>query len=85
MQRFKYGYIVTELGEIARAGKPRRSRSDDRDFMPVARGTNGRPFSVRVMIIGDEALQAPDGDRFALESARALSFALRFLLLDRRR
>ena len=79
VQRLEDGHVVPALGEVARAGEPRRAAADDGDFVPVRLRLQGQVAAVGVVPVGNEPLQAADGDRLALDAAHALAFALRFL------
>ena len=82
VQCLKDGDVIPALGKIARAGESRRTRPDDRDFVPVALRFNRRGAAVLHMPVCDEALQPADADRLTLDATRALALALRLLRAD---
>ena len=82
VKRFKHGHVVAEPRQVSRAGEPRRPRTDDGDLVPVGLRPDRRSRRMRHVPIGDKPFQPADADRFALDAARALAFALRLLRAD---
>ena len=80
----KIGDVVAELGELAGGGQPGRPGADDADRLAglgrVARGVSWSPCWLGP--VGDEALEAADGDRVALLAAEADALALALLRAD---
>ena len=82
VQRFVNRHVVAQLCEVARAGKTRRAGTDNGNFVAVLRRGDGGNGSVCVVPVGNKTLQTADADRFALNAAHALAFALRLLRAD---
>ena len=71
-------HIVPGARELLRAGKPRRSRADNRDHLSRAhRRRLGLDPALRIGAIGDRAFDGLDGDRVVVEVERARGFARR--------
>ena len=79
VQRLEHRYVIPKLGKIARAGKPRRSRADDGDLVPVGLRPGGSRRRMAHVPVGDKTLQPADADGLALDATRALALALRLL------
>ena len=79
VQRLEHGDLIPALGEVARAGEPRRPAADHGDLVAVGLGFDGEIAAVGVVPVRHEPLQPADGDRLALDAAHALLLALRFL------
>jgi hypothetical protein len=69
---FKHGYVIAKLCEIARAGKSRGTRADDGYPMSVLRSGCGRCVTMRIVPIGNKALESADTDRLSLYSSNTL-------------
>ena len=83
VQGLEDGHIVAHLDEIAGDREPRGAGPDDGDALS-RRGRQSRDLDrARVsLVIGDEALQAPDGDGVPLLAEDAELFALVLLGAD---
>ena len=83
MQSLKDRDVVALLDEVAGAGEAARAGADDRDLVAVGFHLGlldgGAVLEVEV---GDETLQAADGDGLALYAADALALALALLRTD---
>ncbi len=82
MQGFKNRDIVAFAGQLAGAGQPGRSGADDRHAETGGRADQLLHIQVFTGPVGDEALQMPHGDRFALLAADAELLALLLLRAD---
>ena len=82
MERLKNRHGVPALREVARAGEPCGARTDNRDLVPVRLRLFRRCLHIRVVPVGDKALQSADGDRLSLDTAHAFALALVLLRAD---
>ena len=71
------GGLVAEQGQVAGGGQAARARADDRDLLVVRDRRLLGQRHVLVGVVGDEALEAADGDRLVDLAARAVDLALR--------
>ncbi len=75
--------VVAELGELAGRGQAGRPGADDADRLAVrGRPACGDLVGVALGPVGDEPLEAADGDGLALLPAQADAFALALLRAD---
>ena len=82
VQRLKNRDLIAQLGEVSRTGQAGGTRTDDRHLVAVRRGLFDHDILLRVVPIGDEALQAPDTDGIAVFASDAARLALGLLRTD---
>ena len=82
VQRLVDGYIVTQLGEVARAGQARGAGADHGHATAVLLGGLRRGAALCHGVVRAEALEAADAHRVALYAAHAFGLALRLLRAD---
>ena len=82
MERFVDGHVPARARQIRRTGQTSRARTDDCRFLARRRCCFRGHRALGHGIVRRKAFQTADADRFALDTADALAFALRFLRAD---